>query len=401
MKIVISSRLSSICPLILKTGFLFILGVYLIVPTHAQDQNKTYKQKDSWLVGAHYYPWYGAPRNENDRGWLRKALRGRLEPRQLPALGIYDSRDQEVIGKHIEQSIYAGIDFWSVSWWGPGRRDDQTLRENILTHPNVSKLKYAVLYESTGRLSSFDKPDYSNLIPDFSYMKEHLFSNPNYLKIDDKPVVFIYLTRVYFRNRGEEALVALRKEFPNLYLIGDDVFGPRYRPKYAKQWDAISAYDIYGQSMQKAGATRKGIEHLLTHYRNAQKAAHAVGTAFVPGIAPGYNDRAVRNGHPGRPRYFTDEPDSKEGDIFRAMIEEIAKPLSDPKAQRMWTITSFNEWYEDTQIEPTAGDQPPSAKDDSDSGTYYTEGDRYPDYGNLYLDILKEALTESGKEYGK
>ena len=80
------------------------------------------------------------------------------------------------------------------------------------------------------------------------------------------------------------------------------------------------------------------------------------------------------------------------------MIEEVAKPLSDPKAQRMWTITSFNEWYEDTQIEPTAGDQPATTKDDSDSGEYFTEGDFYPDYGNLYLDILKEALEDSDKE---
>lgn len=312
----------------------------------------------------------------------------------MPALGAYDSPDTEVIGKHIEQSAYAGIDFWSVSWWGPGRREDQTLRQQILSHPDAGKLKYAVLYESTGRLGSFDHPDYSNLIPDFAYMQEHLFTNPHYLKIDDKPVVFIYLTRVYFRNRGEDALAALRKEFPNLYLIGDDVFGPRYRPEYAKQWNAVTAYDIYGQSMQTEGATRKGIERLLTNYRHAQQAAHEVGTAFVPGIAPGYNDRAVRNGHPGRPRYFTDDPTSKEGDIFRAMIEDIAKPLSDPKAQRMWTITSFNEWYEDTQIEPTAGDQPESATDDSDTGKYYTEGDRYPDYGNLYLDILREGIKE-------
>jgi glycoprotein endo-alpha-1,2-mannosidase len=391
-------RVFSMTTFLSKGNFPIVLGALFFTQANAETQTEPSKPKDSWLVGAHYYPWYGAPRNENDRGWLRKALRGRLEPRQLPVSGIYDSRDQEVIGTHIEQSIYAGIDFWSVSWWGAGKREDQTLLEHILTHPEAGKLKYAVLYESTGRLGSFDNPDYSNLIPDFTYMKEHLFSNPHYLKIDDKPVVFIYLTRVYFRHQGGETLAALREEFPNLYLIGDDVFGPRYRPEYAKQWDAISAYDIYGQSMQNAGATRKGIERLLINYRNAQEAAHAVGTAFVPGIAPGYNDRAVRSGHPGRPRYFTDEPGSKEGDIFRAMIEEVAKPLSDPKAQRMWTITSFNEWYEDTQIEPTAGDQPATTKDDSDSGEYYTEGDLYPDYGNLYLDILKEALEDSDKE---
>ena len=37
------------------------------------------------------------------------------------------------------------------------------------------------------------------------------------------------------------------------------------------------------------------------------------------------------------------------------MIKDIAMPLADPKAQNMIMVTSFNEWYEDTQIEPTSG----------------------------------------------
>ena len=33
--------------------------------------------------------------------------------------------------------------------------------------------------------------------------------------------------------------------------------------------------------------------------------------------------------------------------------------------------------------------------DDSDSGSYYTESDLYPDYGNLYLDLLKRELVQA------
>jgi hypothetical protein len=32
------------------------------------------------------------------------------------------------------------------------------------------------------------------------YLKEHYFDHPYYLKIDGKPVIFVYLTREYFRN---------------------------------------------------------------------------------------------------------------------------------------------------------------------------------------------------------
>ena len=265
------------------------------------------------------------------------------------------------------------------------------MREHILTHPGAGKLKYALLYESTGRLGSMQEPRYDKLVSDFTYMKEHYFDHPTYLKIDEKPVVFIYLTRVYFRDRGLEELATLRKEYPNLYLVGDDVFGGRYHERHARLWDAVTAYDIYGQSMQGKGATKAALKDLHSHYANAKEIANEVGTAFIPGIAPGYNDRAVRKGHPGRARYFKDQPESKEGDVFRAMIQDIAIPLADTEANRTIMVTSFNEWYEDTQIEATTGKQATSSKDDSESGNFYTEDDRYVDYGSLYLDILRKA----------
>ncbi|MBM4152944.1 MAG: hypothetical protein FJ220_05435 [Kiritimatiellaceae bacterium] len=56
-------------------------------------------------------------------------------------------------------------------------------------------------------------------------------------------------------------------------------------------------------------------------------------------------------------------------------------------------VTSFNEWYEDSQIEATTGTLPSSNTDDSESGTYYTGGETYVDYGHLYLDILKEETA--------
>jgi glycoprotein endo-alpha-1,2-mannosidase len=367
--------------------------------TNAQEQNEEKALIESLTVGAYYYPWYrsGDSRRggRSEIGWMSQALRGRLTPRQLRKLGVYDSRDPKVIGDHIAQSLRAGIDLWAVSWWGPGDRGDKTFRDHILKHPDAAKLKYAALYESTGRLGSFDKPDYSNLIGDFEYLREHYFEHPSYLKMDGKPVVFVYLTRVYFRNQGLGALAELREAFPNLYLIGDEVFGGRYREEYAEIWDAITAYDVYGQSVQIDGATQAGVNRLRENYANAKKLAGKSGSAFIPGIAPGYNDRAVRKGHAGRPRYFTDQDGSREGDLFRAMIRDVAVPLADSRTNRTVMVTSFNEWYEDTQIEATLGEAETTSKDDSNTGKFYTEGDRYVDYGPLYLDILKKEKEAS------
>jgi len=183
----------------------------------------------------------------------------------------------------------------------------------------------------------------------------------------------------------------MREKFPQVYLVGDDVFGEGYRSEWAENFDAVTAYDVYGQSVGRFGGTHKALDFLARNYQHAKAEANKVGTAFMPTIAPGYNDTAVRKGHPGRARYFTDVPDSKEGDIFRAMIQEVALPHLDSGCGRVMMVTSFNEWYEDSQIEATSGTAPVSHTDDSETGTYYTGGQRYVDYGYLYLDILRQA----------
>ncbi len=353
-------------------------------------QEGTSGRDDKPVVGVYYYPWFRAPAARQSNHW-RNAMRQRLVPPQGPKAGLYRSSDPNVVADHIAQSVRGGISFWASSWWRPGDRTDQTLRGVILRHPDAGKLKYAILYESTGRLGTSAKPNYSRWINDLIYLKRTYFDHPYYLRIDGKPVIFVYLTREYFRNRGHEALQEARAKFPNLYIVGDDVFGAGYRAEWAKNFDAVTAYDVYGQSVGQLGGTHAALELLARNYATAKTAANSVGVAFMPTIAPGYNDTAVRPGHPGRARYFTDVEDSKEGDIFRAMIKDVALPNLDPKCGRIMMVTSFNEWFEDSQIEATAGTQPTTAKDDSDSGTAHTGGQRYVDYGPLYLDILREG----------
>lgn len=244
-------------------------------------------------------------------------------------------------------------------------------------------------------MGSIKEPHFDNWLSDFEYMKEHYFSNPSYLKIDGKPVVFVYLTRVYFRNQGDDALARLRKQFSEVYLVRDDVFFTkdrdfRYRGEWAKKFDAVTTYCIYGQSVGPLGGKQKAIDFPAANFAQAKQEANRAGTAFIPAVAPSYNDTAVRKGHPGRARYFSDKKDSKEGDVFREMIREAALPNLDPKSDHIMMVTSFNKWSEDSQIEATSGTAKPTSTDVSKSGPHYTGGQTYPDYGNLYLDILRE-----------
>ena len=76
------------------------------------------------VIGAYYYPWYGVNDRPLSHDWYR-LMRQKLNPPQKPAAGLYRSDDPDVISEHLAQSRRAGLDFWAISWWGPGSPTDR------------------------------------------------------------------------------------------------------------------------------------------------------------------------------------------------------------------------------------------------------------------------------------
>ena len=180
----------------------------------------------------------------------------------------------------------------------------------------------------------------------------------------------------------------MRKEFgADPYLIGDDLFGGGVNAERAKLWDAITDYDVYGTVLQSKGSTRCRAA-LADIYAAAQKALAPLDVGFVPAATPGFNDRAVRGGHPAAPRYLTDVADADDGSLFAGMLDREVLPNRDARHGEMIMITSFNEWHEDTQIEPT--NMAPATREDDSGNNGFVQGNRYAGYGELYLDILSK-----------
>jgi glycoprotein endo-alpha-1,2-mannosidase len=346
-------------------------------------------------VGVYYYPWYGSFSGGHS---LNQSLREHLTPPQPPAIGNYNNRDSATIASHIDQSHQGNVDFWAVSWWGPNSAENTTFRNSILTNPRASELKYAVHYESTGRLGDFANPNFANLTPDFRYLAANYFQNPNYLKIDGRPVVFMYVTRAYFNTpASRDAVASLRTTMQseyglNPYIVGDDLFGGGVDRQRAQLWDAITDFDVYGTVLQSSGPTSAALNSLANVYDDARSAIANLDVGFIPTASPGFNDTGVRGGHPPAPRYMLDDPASTEGRLFQRMLNEVVAPRTDPKADNILMINSFNEWHEDTQIEPSILAARTNI-DDSNSQAY-TKGYSYQGYGNLYLNILRGATVD-------
>jgi hypothetical protein len=196
---------------------------------HSSGVNKLYI-----TVGAYYYPWHSEDFH-NGQGFLRSHLR----PQQGPELGEYDDTEDKTIDMHLEFSDMGKIDLWVTSWWGPYRDTDSTTQDTIMEYIEKEghPLKIALLYESTSRLKvdgvwTFDA---DSIGKDMQYVSRDYFDRfDNYYRIDGKPVLFIYLTRVLQKEGGQyydgetllQRTVAIMREKANqeICIVGDQTF---------------------------------------------------------------------------------------------------------------------------------------------------------------------------------
>jgi glycoprotein endo-alpha-1,2-mannosidase len=343
-------------------------------------------------VGAYYYPWHGNDFHRGD-GYLRD----QLDPRHQPTLGEYDDTKPEVIAQHLAWSRQANINLWVTSFWGKHSREDNTIRNNILPHNDLGDHKIALLYESTGRMKKAENYTTQRLGPDMAHMCKNIFPHPNYYRVDGRPVVMLYVTRaLYTQGVLEQMVEALRTTAreecdQEVFLIGDQVWGEAppenvYYPPFS-MLDAVTNYDVYGNMNGAPYAGQAVVDRYYNEGERWKSRAAKDGVRFIPAVSPGYNDRGVRlpADHIGGSRRLT--ADDEEGSLFVAQLQK-ARYLVDDKMDRLIFVNSFNEWHEDSQIEPAVGEP-------TTLPLHLTNGLEYVGYEELYLNILRTATCDS------
>lgn len=374
--------------------FLFILVVCKKNPTSLNSESPgsdfmaSYSNQDArLLVGASYYPWY-----TEGKHWSATYLRAKLEKPQLPVLGEYDCAKQSVISQHVIWSVDAGIDFWINSWWGPGSSTDRIITDAQQTNSDFrQKMGYCLLYETTGRLGnipiSINAQTIQTFKADLEYICEKHFSKPNYLKIDNKPVLYLYLTRTLDGNYAEffsqaDSLL-VQKGYKGLYAVGDEVYWNRQNAEHAKYMDALTCYNPHVSQtwVRDADQFAESCERDL--YRPWMGTANSLDIPLWVCIIPGFNDLGVRleAQHPVIPR--------NNGELFSKLLKKAKALLAMQRVPlKVLVVTSWNEWHEDTQIEPIAFADPVRKPIE------YTTGVWYEGYENTYLDLLKDFASQ-------
>lgn len=366
---------------------------------------------DRYLIGAHYHVWY--PSNFT-HGYLRNAL----DPPQQPLLGHYRSSDPAVAEQHIAWCSRYGIDFLTLDWWPNRPEQNAAIQAGVMRAANLADIAFCIFYEAwdlnfdpaTGATRFTDEVA-ARFVKHMHDLADTFFDHPAYLRVAGRPVVMLYLARTFagdYARAVRQARRELAARGVEPFFIADEVFwgviadrpslrrnvmpavGPQMRRIAC--FDAIFGYNLYDWSRPTHagyGAESDFMRDAAALYATFRDAAQHT-AYFVPDLLPGYNDRGVRPGedHFAIPRQWDA---AAPGSFFAEGFDRLGFPFMDPRLN-MCLVTSWNEWNEDTGIEPLA-EATGTRRNSGETGYELTEGYVYAGYGLRHLEILRDKVV--------
>ncbi len=288
------------------------------------------------MVLTFYYPWYGVPDGPGGAG--RTVHWGRIDAAKkdieastnYPVLGAYDSHDPKVIDQHCRWAKAAGIDGFIVSWWGHNDYTDRAMAK-ILDGCQRHGLSACIYYETVPRPRTAETAA-EDIVKVLNKYGEH----PAHLKVNGKPVVFIYGRAL--NELGLTAWLEAVKLINQKYQGGFAAIGDQFSYGAAQIFDGLHTYNtagsLRGLSVDDARAWAGKT------YPSWVQLADKAGKISAITVIPGYDDTKIRKPGLAVKRY--------DGELYRVQWEEAIK------AEPHWVlVTSFNEWHEGSEIEPS------------------------------------------------
>ena len=158
-------------------------------------------------------------------------------PERTPALGFYSQENPEVADWETKWAVEHGISFFVYCWYRNGQggpvkmRFGSAIHDALLKSRYVSKMKFAIMWENQARGTagvSSEADLMENLLP---FWTQNYFRHSSYLKIDNKPLLFIYRPEFLVQDLGgvdkvRAALDKMRRDcrkagFDGLYVLGE------------------------------------------------------------------------------------------------------------------------------------------------------------------------------------
>jgi hypothetical protein len=282
-----------------------------------------------------HWSWHGpGPKRDPER-----IVNGRRElaSAHYPLVGPYDSRDERLIEYHIKIAKAAGVDAFAIDWYGPNSFEDSSINKYL---DIAAKLNFsiAIQYEPKIRIEWGSGPrEYrvNMVISDLKYVLSRYAKHPAYFRIGVKPVIFYFGSSqlkleewVFVFNKlkeeGFEAIHITEGTYPHLLSVFDCIY--EWEPLWIKDAN-ITAWDRLRE-----------ISFILRAYSRLYP-----DKCFLAGVWPGFDNVGVYGWGGGVTKY-----DRMNGKVYEEQWKVVLETNPD-----MVMITTFNDWNEGTEIEPS------------------------------------------------
>ena len=302
----------------------------------------------------YYMPWYVAKPYSQNWGWhwtmnhfdpdtMNASGERQIASWYYPLIGPYDSAEPAVLEYHVLLMKLAGIDGIIVDWYGPDDYLDYGINNQrtaaIFQYARRAGLKFCLCYEDQtiqqeitgGYISSSNAIAHAQQT--MLYVQTNYFSDPSYLRWDNKPVLLNFGPQYFKTNSQWETIFSVLPN-PPAFFTEDNRLAAGVG---AFDWPPMWLSQAPGTEGVLSGAALEG--YLSSFQQNG-----GAWPAFISSGFPRFHDIYQQAGVRDYWGYLGD----KQGEILRATL---GRALTNNSA--MAQVVTWNDFGEGTMVEPT------------------------------------------------
>jgi len=258
----------------------------------------------------------------------------------FPTAGPYSSGDDRLIRRHLRMAMDAGLDFfvvnWQVTFQGLNPTElDATRRLFKTVTENGYPLSLAILV-------AINTEDARVVKIALQTLREEFVSSPAYQKFQNRPVIWYYLSHPFlgYLFQHYRDLVRLNRGCHPIATgpLGYHKFLPRLLKGFFSGWCFYSPLQVGPKRMRESIWKET--------YRDLVEDG---GRIRVFTVCPGYDDSPLTSAQRKGNRYRVIH---REGTQTYQKMQKTALELTPPPD--FVVVTSFNEFHENTHIEPSS-----------------------------------------------
>lgn len=331
---------------------LLLLLCAALLAFNAVAQEKQYK------IGVYYFPGW----KDMQQGAQFPLPWDKIKPYpdREPMLGWYREGSDDLARQHIDWMSQYGIDFVAFDWYWS--KDSKVLLEHALASymraPNRDKVKFSLLWANHDGVPS-SRENFERMV---TYWVRYYFPRPEYLRIDNKPVVFVFYADMLkndaakFGATTKELLdsaqaIAIQGGLPGIHFVAGTGASAPMINSYASAsgYAAFSAYN-YHQGLWSP-VMSKSYPELDQAYREhwGRFLSHGNLPLIVP-MTSGWDKRPWGGSKDPMHDFSISTPEQFETHLIAAKATMDASKTVGPK---MGVICCWNEFGEGSYIEPT------------------------------------------------